>query len=178
MKRLPCTPHLNARGRQRGSAAIEFAFLFGIMFTVAYGAISYAMIMVLQQSLVQAANEGARAAAGKLSYLKFDSDQLRDQALTDLAKKAAENSLAWLPDNIRTHITGNGIAVTFTPTAVTVNTGSGGTKSILMDTITVKVTYAGYAEKPLLPLLVIPGAAEGSAPGVPTNLVGTATVTP
>jgi Flp pilus assembly protein TadG len=167
-----------AHTKQRGSAAIEFAMLFGIMFVVAYGAISYALIMLLQQSLVQAASEGARAAAGKLSYIQFSSTAQLDSELTKLARAAATSSLAWLPQDIQTHITGDGITVTRTAKNVPVNTGSGGTKSINMDTITVQVKYAGYASKPLLPLLVFPGVGSDAVPGLPADLVGTATVTP
>jgi Flp pilus assembly protein TadG len=159
------------RSRQRGSAAIEFAMLFAIMFVVAYGAISYALVMLLQQSLTQAANEGARVAASKLSEMSFANESAMEARMKDLASAASRNSLNWLPQRIREHI-----SVAPAWETVSIPSINAGGANINLRSVTVVVTYPNYASLPLVPTLSFPGF--GSIPGVPNNLVARATVTP
>jgi Flp pilus assembly protein TadG len=87
------------RVRQGGAAAIEFALVFPVLFMVTYGAIIYAYIYVLRQSLTFAAQEAAQAAV---------SVQPGASGYDDLVKQTAVNTataaIAWMPANVRTAI--------------------------------------------------------------------------
>lgn len=48
--------------RQRGAAAVEFALVFLIFFSIFYAIVCYGLVFAAQQSLTLAAEEGARAA--------------------------------------------------------------------------------------------------------------------
>lgn len=161
--------------RQHGAVAIEFAFLFAIFFVVLYAAISYAMVMMVQQALTQAAAEGARAGIGKVDPLRFTTDALRKAEQSRLARIATESALSWLPATIKGRIIASGIDTKWTDKFVPIQTGAGSV-TINMSTITVSVTYADYAKSPLMPILNMPGF--GPVPNVPQNLVGRATGTP
>src|SRR5258708_37699419 len=47
---------------QRGAAAVEFAFVFPVLFLLIYGVIVYSYIFVLQESINYAAQQAAEAA--------------------------------------------------------------------------------------------------------------------
>ncbi|RYX91650.1 MAG: pilus assembly protein [Comamonadaceae bacterium] len=49
-------------GLQRGLAALEFVFVFPVLFAIFYAIVSYGLIIATQQTLTLAAAEGARAA--------------------------------------------------------------------------------------------------------------------
>lgn len=51
-----------ALGLQRGIAAIEFAFVFILLFFVMYGLVTFGAIFYTQQAVSRAAEDGARAA--------------------------------------------------------------------------------------------------------------------
>jgi len=155
--------------RQRGAAAIEFAFVFTIFFGVLYGIFSYAFVMMLQQGLTQAAAEGARAIrkVDRLSFTTTDTYQTAGSTLADLSAKA---SLSWLPNNIATRIT---VASTWQTVNESVMSGTGKNITIPSSRITVTVTYPDYAKSPLLPILTLPGV--GAIPQTPKDLVGKAT---
>lgn len=50
------------RSHASGSAAVEFALVFPLLFTVLYGIVTYSVLFVAEQNLTLAAEEGARAA--------------------------------------------------------------------------------------------------------------------
>jgi Flp pilus assembly protein TadG len=158
---------------QRGAAGIEFAFLFTIFFGVFYAILSYAFVTLLQQGLVQAAAEGARAAV-RIDRTAFKSEAQYKTAAETMAGDAATKALSWLPEAVRAQITGgNGITYKWTDDTVAVTTGNG-SQNVRALTINVRVTYANYAARPLLPLLSLPGL--GTIPNVPTDLVGASTL--
>jgi Flp pilus assembly protein TadG len=79
----------SANGGQRGIAALEFAIVFPVLFVLLYGIITYALILVAQQSLTLAAAEGARAA---LRYTTADRGKIgcdTAKAITDWLGKEA-----------------------------------------------------------------------------------------
>jgi hypothetical protein len=88
-------------GRQGGAAAVEFAFVFPILFLLMYGVIVYAYIFVIQQSLHYAAQEGAEAAV-KVDPASPGADALRLQE----ARRAAADVLRWLPADQRQRVVG------------------------------------------------------------------------
>lgn len=166
-------PHPSSVRSQRGAAGIEFVFLFTIFFGVFYAILSYAFVTLMYQGLIQAAAEGARAAI-RLDAASFTNDAAYQQASTTLARTGALNALSWMPQSIRTQIANeNGVTTSFTKTNTSISTGSG-TQVVPMTTLTVRVTYANYAARPLIPLLSLPGL--GTIPDVPNDLVGASTV--
>ncbi|WP_240324498.1 TadE/TadG family type IV pilus assembly protein [Trinickia diaoshuihuensis] len=50
------------RRRCSGTAAVEFALVFPLLFLVLYGIVTYSVLFVAEQNLTLAAEEGARAA--------------------------------------------------------------------------------------------------------------------
>jgi len=78
-----------ARGSQRGAVVIEFALVFVLFFVVMYGIVAYGVIFAVKHSLVQAANEGARAAVRDVGGVA---------ARVELARAVATENLAWLGD--------------------------------------------------------------------------------
>lgn len=60
MKRAMFHPSTGSR-RQRGVAAVEFALIFLLFFTIVYGAATFGTALYTQQVLSRAAEDGARA---------------------------------------------------------------------------------------------------------------------
>lgn len=77
------------RSAQRGAVVIEFALVFVLFFVVMYGIVAYGVIFAVKHSLVQAANEGARAAVRDVGGVT---------ARVELARTVAAENLAWLGD--------------------------------------------------------------------------------
>lgn len=50
-------------GADRGAALVEFSLVFGLLMLLLTGIVSYGLILGYRQTLMQAANDGARAAA-------------------------------------------------------------------------------------------------------------------
>ena len=155
--------------RQLGAVVIEFAFVFVIFLGVLYGIFSYALVMMLQQGLVQAAAEGARA-THRVDPLNFSPiNNSYQTAANILASQAAKASLDWLPTTALARIT---VTTTWTKVTTTVSSGSGTDYPISTNRATVVVTYPDYATAPLLPILELPGL--GSIPQTPKDLIGQA----
>ncbi|WP_347554364.1 TadE/TadG family type IV pilus assembly protein [Robbsia sp. KACC 23696] len=115
---------LDRRG-QRGVAAVEFALVFPVVFLLVYGLITWALILLAQQTLTLAVGEGARAA------LRYSTSPVT------AACSAVNNATTWL---------GSTACVASTPSATACPYLS--TQSCL------KVTASyNYASKPLVPTL-------------------------
>lgn len=151
-----CNSHIRSRHKQGGAAAIEFALLFLLFFTLFYALVSYAIAMMLQESFVHAAEEGARAAIA-VDPLEFaGTDEYRNAVATRVLGTVGD-ALSWLPAKAKSAVTGGNINLSWAG-----------------DALTVRVVYAGYASDPLLPVLSLPVV--GSVPKLPANLVGSATM--
>lgn len=98
MKILLPKAHVRPRS-QRGTAAVEFALVFPILFIVTYGAIIYSYIYVLRQSLTFAAQEAAQAAVSVQPGLPNYDDLVKATAVN-----TATAAIAWMPSNVRTAI--------------------------------------------------------------------------
>ena len=85
-------PELTSQTRQNGAVAVEFAFVFPLLFLLMYGVIVYAYVFVVQQSLQYAAQEAAEAAV-KVNPLAGNADALR----ASNARMTAARVLRWLP---------------------------------------------------------------------------------
>ncbi|HTH74574.1 MAG TPA: TadE/TadG family type IV pilus assembly protein [Trinickia sp.] len=91
---IPCGRHtLCPHARAAGSAAVEFALVFPLLFTVLYGIVTYSVLFVAQQSLTLAAEEGARAA---LNYQNATSVAGALTARSANACSVASQSTQWL----------------------------------------------------------------------------------
>lgn len=162
------------RHGQRGAAAIEFALLFLLFFSVLYAIVSYAMAMLLIQSFNHAAAEGARAAV-RVNPLSFKSQAAYQSAVTQLATQASRKSLEWLPGLARTRINQDGsVRVGFSTVQATVPLGTGKSNLVTATAIRVDVVYTDYAAQPLVPFLTIAGI--GRIPALPDDLIGSASL--
>jgi len=113
------------RGKQSGVAAVEFALVFPVVFLLVYGLITWALILLAQQTLTLAVGEGARAA------LRYSTSPVT------AACSAVNSATTWL---------GTTACATSTPTATACPYLS--TQSCL----TVTASY-DYSSKPLVPTL-------------------------
>jgi Flp pilus assembly protein TadG len=156
--------------QQRGAATIEFALMFVVLFVVVYATATYALMFLIQQGLTQAAAEGARAAV-RLDQVTFTTPQNYESAVGVVARDAASNALTWLPAKALQAV-GNNISTSWASGSKPVITG-GKAQTIVTKTLTVKVTYAGYATNPLIPSISFPGL--GTLP-MPTDLVGQSSI--
>lgn len=116
----------------RGAAAVEFALVFLLFFSLFYAIVAYGLVLTLKQSLTLSAEEGARAAV-----------QDAPNAATRLARaeSMARSGLAWLP--------AGAITVNATAAPCVVNPASS------CVTVVVNYDYAGHPIVPALPLLGI-----------------------
>ncbi len=153
---------LTTRDRQNGAAAIEAAVLFALFFTVFYAIVSYSLPMLMMQAFNHAAASGARAAVA-IEPDAFDSNsEYLSQGVTPRVREVVGESLSWLPQQARNVVLGsnNGnVDVDYDST---------------LSTLQVTVSYPGYRDSPMIPVLRMPGI--GEVPRLPENLTGRAVV--
>lgn len=82
------------RSAQCGVVAIEFALVLPLLFVVFYASVSYGMVFMLNQSMVFAAEEGARAAVRAESA----------ETVEGLVQERVATSLGWWPDTTRSEV--------------------------------------------------------------------------
>jgi Flp pilus assembly protein TadG len=140
--------------RQRGAAAVEFAFAFPILFLLIYGVIVYSYVFMLQQSINYAAQQAAEAAVA------VTPDAAGYDALASAqARSMASRVLQWLPQAQQTRVLGdNG-------DRVEVSFGSAGDSDVVQ--VRLRFTLPG-----LFPVLVLPFV--GEVPRLPAQLVAQA----
>lgn len=158
---MQCLGSRLKRGHQTGAAAIEFALLFTLFFVVFYALVSYAIVMLLQQGLEHAAEEGARAAIAVDPLAYTSTSAYLSNGIQPQVKSTVATALDWLPSKAKTKVLG-------------INNGNV-TATMSGDVLTVTLTYASYASDPLLPVLTFPVI--GQVPQVPTDLTGKAVIT-
>ena len=96
-------PIVFMRRRQKGGAAVEFAFVFPFMFLFMYGVLVYSYLFVIQSSINFAAQEAA--AAG----VSADPTVAGHEALVRAkAREMASRVLGWMPENQRSRVLGGG----------------------------------------------------------------------
>lgn len=118
------------RQHQRGVVAVEFALVFSVFFAIFYAIVGFGLILVGQQSLTLAAEEGARAA------LRHPGPGNDINARLANARNAANAALVWLPAGGRQPAT-----------AVSENCGYAA-----LTCVRVQVSY-NYGASPLIPNL-------------------------
>ena len=91
------------RARQRGASAVEFAFVFPILFLLVYGVIVYSYVYVLQQSITYAAQHSAEQA---VTVDTLPSSDYRAR-LEQRVRSTAAEQLSWLPAAQRQRVLGD-----------------------------------------------------------------------
>jgi Flp pilus assembly protein TadG len=145
--RIPAT----RRYRQRGIAAIEFAFTFTFLFLVIYGIATFGSVLYVQQAVSRAAEDGARALS-QPSMMGLSDDGLRKQRVQDAIHESLAGSLVVPEANnadlasrlgwIKSHVNVN-----------VVLTGVGGSAPATGAVVTVAYPYSANRLLPSLPLL-------------------------
>lgn len=95
-------PLSKGKAAQRGASAVEFAFVFPVLFLLVYGVIVYSYIYVLQQAITYSAQQAAEAAVA-VNPLPEPSLNTR---IEQRVRAVAVQSLSWLPVNQRARVTG------------------------------------------------------------------------
>ena len=134
-RRLKLISYRRSRSANRGAAAIEFALVFLIFFSVFYAIVAYGLAFLMEQSMTMAAEEGARAVLQNAP---------NDAVRRTNAQLAAQDSLSWF--------TGKGMNVPMPDPADDCNDGIPETWCVM-----VKVNFdnAKYPLVPSLPFLGI-----------------------
>lgn len=138
---------------QRGVAAIEFALVFILFFSLFYAIVGYSLAMLLMQGMTQAAEEGVRAAIA-VDPLAYGSDGAYGAAVENAAETRANDALSWLPGKAQEQIVINA--------------------DHAAHLVTVTITYPNYAGNGMVPTLTLPLI--GPVPRLPADLVGQASL--
>ncbi len=155
--------HLPQRAcSQSGAVAVEFAFVFPLLFMLVYGTIVYSYVFVVQSSLNFAAEQAAQSAvAVSPSAANYD-----DAVVTQVTA-TANNLLNWLPAAPRTM----SISSRGTEKATASCTVSGSTSAPGAGVVIVTICFD---VRQMFSQISIPGL--GAAPPLPSNLGAQATV--
>jgi Flp pilus assembly protein TadG len=103
-----------ARRPQRGVAAIEFALVFMILFSVLYALVTFGAVFYLQQSVTRASEEGARAVGLLMPAPAANDQRVKDAVYDSLANSlvvpaSANSSLTnrrnWIVANVSVNVT-------------------------------------------------------------------------
>jgi len=155
--KAPTTP--NSTRRQRGASAVEFAFVFPVLFLLIYATIVYSYVYVLQQSITYTAQflaESAVAVSPNPASSYQAKIRTRVQAL-------AAQQLSWLPQSQRARVIGaNGELVV--PSFQTI----GG-----VNVVVITLTFDLSRSADFFPTISLPGV--GPLPPLPAQLQARAT---
>lgn len=151
---------MTSRARQNGATAVEFAFVFPILFMLMYGIVVYAYVFVVQQSLQYAVQEAAEAAV-KVNPAAGNADALRAAN----ARLTAARVLRWLPSGQQQRVIGDASG-----SAVTVEQQAPGCAWCPPDSHGFRVTLEFKMNQPnwLFPVLDLPLV--GTVPPLPETL--------
>lgn len=162
-----CTDARNARHRQSGAAAVEFAFVFPFLFLLMYGVVVYAYLFVINQSISFAAQEAAEAAVA-VDPQASNAETLRASRI----KATATAVLGWMPVAQRQRVlgaAGERVQIQYC------TGGSGGLCPSGTDAVIVTLTFnpnASGATPALFPVVWMPLL--GQVPPLPTQLTARA----
>ncbi|MES2684417.1 MAG: TadE/TadG family type IV pilus assembly protein [Pseudomonadota bacterium] len=143
---------MQAKSRQRGASAVEFAFVFPILFLLVYGVIVYSYVYVIQQSITYSAQQSAEAAVAVNPLPEATLNTRIEQRV----RAVAVQSLNWLPADQRQRVigaTGEKVQVAFVTIASDQNVVQ----------VTLEFTVLGLFPAMTLPLV-------GNIPPLPSQL--------
>ncbi|WP_437882603.1 TadE/TadG family type IV pilus assembly protein [Pseudomonas sp. LRF_L74] len=141
-------PIRSGRHSQRGAAAIEFALVFVMFFSLFYGAVSYSLPILLVQSLNEASAEAVRRVIAINPAVSNFSALATAETNTVVSQR-----MSWLPAAFRPYLSSQ--------------------TTLVNGLLTVRIQY-DYGNHPLIPPLLLPGI--GKLPDVPATLVSTSTL--
>ena len=154
----------SAMRSQSGAVAVEFAFVFPLLFMLMYGVVVYGYTFVLQQSLNFAAQEAAEAAVA-VDPRADAADTLRNQRVRDTATAI----LNWLPAGQKQRVIGSSgeqVEIEYC------TGGSGGLCPSGTDAIIVTLNFSMTTPVYLFPVLDMPLV--GQIPPLPEQLTARA----
>jgi hypothetical protein len=144
--------------RQQGAAAIEFSFVFALLFGMFWAIISYAMPFFLYQTMSYAAADAARYALRAAQESDLEAPNLKA-----LSKSNAELTLKkFLPTAFESKLN-----VSSSVKIISIPTSSG--RSIDLRELVIIIDYPNYNSNPLLPQLNLPGV--GRIPNIPDDFL-------
>lgn len=145
--------------RQKGIAAIEFAFVFTVMLLALYGIATFGAVLYIQQAVSRAAEDGARAVTMLPTKLVTDDPQIQRAVRQSLAAAlVVPNESNGNPADRLAWIEGN--------TIIKIKVTDGDPRA----TVTVSYDYSANRMLPSLPVLDI-------SLWMPDDLIGKATAT-
>ena len=152
--------------RQHGATAVEFAFVFPVLFMLIYGCIVYAYLFLIKESMTYAAEVAAESAVRvdpqASSGAAYDALVIRE------VKENAIGALSWLPQNFRDRVLGNA-------QGDKVQTEFGVSPQTSADTLTVTLTFDVTQTTPMFPVIDLPLV--GPVPRLPETVVSRSVVT-
>lgn len=134
-------------GRQRGVAAIEFAFVFTALFLVLYGIVTFGAVMYTQKVVARAAEDGARAVSYLTTPLVANDPRIKGAVYDALAAAlvvpvansgTTASRRTWIESNVTVTITAD---------------DPGGTGAVTRAVVAVSYPYSANRLLPSLPLL-------------------------
>ncbi|RZL89521.1 MAG: pilus assembly protein [Variovorax sp.] len=131
---------MRPRGRQRGVAAVEFAFVLTLLLALVHGIVTLGAILYLQQAMARAAEDGVRAVALMPNGTAPDAQRVSGVVLDTLAGSMVvpataaatfASRRAWVAAHVQVVVAATG------------------------DVVTVSVTHR-YGDNPLMPMAGMP----------------------
>lgn len=155
------------RQRDKGSALVEFVFVFVIFFVMFYGLVAYALPMALVQGFTLAAGEGARAAVqvDPTAFTGTSAQQDYENKVRQYVRDRTWNALGWFQNFPGASKDGD-ITVTLTSVA--------GVDGATLTQVDVQIRYASSNYERIVPVIDMPGF--GPVPRLPDTLGGSARV--
>jgi Flp pilus assembly protein TadG len=139
--------------RQRGVAAIEFAFVFPLFFVILYAIVAYSLILLANMAISGATQEGARAALANPPGMTTLATQY-SQRMSNACLRAS--SLAtWLTTQAPTTTCPESTCSSGSASCLTVSQAACGPSNAMV-CITVAMSY-DYASHPIVPNLPLLG---------------------
>jgi Flp pilus assembly protein TadG len=129
--------------RERGVAAIEFALVFVLLFSVLYAVATFGAVFYTQQAVTRAAEEGARVAGMVTAPVG------NDARVTDAVYGALANSLV-VPASFNTNTTTRRAWIVSRVVVTALPSGAGATAGYV---VTVSYPYSENRLLPTMPLL-------------------------
>ena len=136
-----------AHGRQRGVAAIEFALVFVLLFSVLYALATFGAVLYTQQTVTRASEEGARA-VGLLTPAPTSNDARVKDAVYD----ALANSLV-VPVSVNSNVVSRRNWIVSNVTVDVARSEPSAPGAYVRYVVTVTYPYSANRLLPSMPLL-------------------------
>lgn len=133
--------------RERGVAAIEFALVFVVLFSVLYALATFGAVLYTQQSVTRASEEGARAVG-----LLTPAPTAADQRVKDAVYDSLANSLV-VPVSANTSVTTRRSWIVSNVTVDVTRTDPSAPGAYIRYVVTVTYPYSANQLLPAMPLV-------------------------